>query len=184
MSGVLGRAVAVAAGVALVAACGARVSGAPVPAAGFGPASSPAVTDTAPRSLTGVDLCALLTPDDLTPAGGLAGTPGRRADTFPDSCGYPLRGGAAGDYVLVALYKPLAQVRHDQPGGHAERTLGYDTWLHCAVSDGYRTCTASVAVRDDRSLLVAMDKRDTPEGTLLRLLQPLTEGALRRLPRA
>ncbi|GLZ37776.1 hypothetical protein Acsp05_14010 [Actinokineospora sp. NBRC 105648] len=179
------------AGVVLAAACGAPTAGQPVPAAGFGPVStaqsSTAQSSTAvqsQRSVDGVDLCALLSKPDLDAAGGLVGTPAHRSSAFPDSCGYPLGQGASGDLVLVALYKPLDQVRRDQPEGHEEDTLGNKTWLHCAVADGYRTCTAAVAVRDDRSLVVAITRRDTSEDKVLRLLQPLAERAVERLPRA
>ncbi|PPK69003.1 DUF3558 family protein [Actinokineospora auranticolor] len=171
---------------ALLAGCGAPVAGNPVPAAGFWSVTSvtPTVIGGVPLSLDGVDLCSLLTEPDLKAAGGLVGAPRTRSETFPDSCGYPLGGGATDDYALVAFYKPLDQVRRTQPAGHEENTLGYPTWLHCAVQDGYRTCTATVAVRGDRSLLVAVEKRDTPEADVLRLLQPLTERAIERLPRA
>ncbi|GLW93788.1 DUF3558 family protein [Actinokineospora globicatena] len=173
-------------GIGLLAACGAPVAGRPVPAAGFGPVTTPhtSVSVPSPLSLDGVNLCGLLTADDLTEAGGLIGTPRTRTDTFPESCGFPLGNGATSDLALVALHKPLAQVRRDQPGGHAESTLGYPTWLHCTVTEGYRTCTATVEVRPDRSLLVAVDKRDVSEAALVRILQPLTERAVTRLPRA
>ncbi|WP_084467281.1 DUF3558 family protein [Actinokineospora inagensis] len=171
---------------ALLAACGAPVAGRPVPAAGFGAVTTVTTKATVPSplSLEGVDLCGLLTPTDLTAAGGLAAPPRKSTATFPDACDYPLANGATGDLALVAFHKPLPQVRRDQPEGHAESTLGYPTWLHCATADGYRTCTAAVDIRPDRSLLVAVDKRDISEAALLHLLQPLTEHAVTRLPHA
>ncbi|MBM7772426.1 hypothetical protein JOD54_002630 [Actinokineospora baliensis] len=177
------RTLAAVVGIGLLAACGAPVAGRPVPAAGFGPATT-VTTTPSPLSLDGVNLCGLLTAEDLSEAGGLAGEPHKRTAAFPEACGYPLGNGAASDIALVALHKPLSQVRQDQPGGHAESTLGYPTWLHCAVTDGYRTCTATVEVRPDRSLLVAVDKRDISEAALVRILQPLTEHAVTRLSRA
>ncbi len=187
----MGRVKRVVVAAALVAqaltACGAAVPGEPVPAAGFAAVPATGVADVriaTPRVLAGVDTCGLLQAADLTAAGGLDGAPERRTGTFPDSCVYPLAGGAEDDVALVAFHKPLDQVRRDQPDGHGETTSGHSTWVHCTVSDGYRTCVAAVAVRDDRSLVVALDKRDTPEAGLLGALQPLAEAALSRLPSA
>lgn len=165
-------------------ACGSAVGGEPVAAAGFGPTST--VTSAAgiptPRTLAGTDLCALVTAADLTSAGGLAGEARHRTDAVPESCSFPLGGGAVGDLVLVGFYKPLDQVRKDQPNGQEEITSGHTTWVYCRLSDGYQTCLAAVAVRADRSLVVAMDKRDTSAERVLTLLQPITEKVLERLP--
>ncbi|SDD51622.1 DUF3558 family protein [Actinokineospora iranica] len=182
------RVVALAASALTLAACGTPLPGAPVPAAGFAPvpvtAATPDVRIDAPRALDGVDLCGLLDQDDLVEAGGLAAPPERRTSAFPESCAFPLGNGAPGDLALVAFHKPLDQVRRDQPDGHEETTLGHSTWLHCIVSKSHRTCVAAVAVAPDRSLVVAMDKRDISEHKLLRQLQPITETVLSRLPHA
>lgn len=167
--------------VAVLAGCGVAMPGDPVPAAGFGPEPREGA---APRELSDVDPCGLLRPEDLAPVGGQAAPPRPRTDPFPESCAFPLGGGADGDLVLVAFHKPLEQVRRDRPEGREERTLGYPTWLYCGVSESYRTCVAAVAVREDRTLLVGMDRRDSSEATVLRGLQPLTEKALERLPRS
>ncbi|MGQ0837940.1 DUF3558 family protein [Actinokineospora sp.] len=183
------RPAVVAVSILALTACGSAVPGVPVPAAGFGavvePTSAPSgVRIPGSRDLAGVDTCRLVRPEDLAQSGGLSGTPQHRAAAFPESCTFPLGAGASGDLVLVAFYKPFDQVRRDQPKGREETTMGHSTWVYCGVSDGYRTCVAAVAVRPDRSLVVAMDKRDAAEDKVLGLLQTITETVLARLPRA
>ena len=194
-----GRSVLVALTALVASGCGGSLPGAPVPAAGFLPTEDTANTSARPtsatnsvassaapaiptaRRLAGVDLCSLVTGDDLTTLGGLAGVPAPRPDVFPESCAFPLGAGAAGDVVLIAFYKPYDQVRDQQPGGHEEFTLGHSTWVDCATPDGYQTCTAAVAARRDRSVVVVVSRRDTPSTKVISLLQPLTATVVGRL---
>jgi hypothetical protein len=174
-----------------VVACGNNVAGAPIPAAGFEPAITSSTTasrqpDTpvipTTRKLTGIDLCTLLTADDLASRGGLVGQPAPRPALFPESCSFPLGGGAAGNAALVAFYRPYDQVRAQQPEGTQRSTLGHSTWLYCTTSDGYQTCFAAVAVRADRSVVVAMSIRDASRQHVLTMLETLTVTVVSRLP--
>jgi hypothetical protein len=167
----------------VLSACGTPTSGEPVPAAGFEPEPTTATSSTTARTkkLDGVEMCSLVKAEDLTTLGGLSTEPKPRPDVLPESCAFPL-GGAADELALVGLFKPYDQVREQQPTGHAETAAGYRTWVRCAVADGYQTCTAAVAVRDDRTVVVGLTRRDSSERQVLGALQKLTETVLNRLP--
>lgn len=130
-----------------------------------------------------MDTCTLLNPADLGRLGGTDGDP-RRDALLPQSCSYDLAGGAAGDVAAVAWYKPLAQARGQALGGTLVQTAGYPTWLSCDVDDGYQSCSAAVAVRPDRTLLVLLSRRDVSEVSVRHDLQALTGTAVSRLPAA
>ncbi len=166
--------------VGLPAACTDDVAGTPEGAAGFGPVSS-ADQPEPQRRLDGVDTCVLLTPTDLEGIGGVDGEPQRNA-LLPQSCAYDLAGGAPGDVAAVALYKPLDQAREQAPGGTLVDTAGYPTWLVCGVNDGYQSCSAAVAVRPERTLLVLLSRRDVSDVAVRSGLEALTHTALTRLP--
>lgn len=180
-----------------LAGCGREVSGDPTAAAGFrpgeasgGPRPTTAVSGapqvsraSAPRGVDGVDPCGLLQPADLGALGGAKGEP-RRGEPVPDGCFYSLGGGAAHDSVAVGFFKPLDQVKAEQPGGREFDTEGYPTWFRCRVDNGYQTCTAAVGVRPDRTLLTVLSKRDTSADTVRDALNAVTVAALHRLPTA
>ncbi|WP_073489735.1 hypothetical protein [Streptoalloteichus hindustanus] len=191
--------------VVALSGCGREVSGDPTAAAGFRPGEAtgsarptpPGTGGTqggtqggpqgsrapAPKNVDGVDPCALLQPADLGAVGGARGEP-RRGEPVPDGCFRLLAGGAADDSAAVGFFKPLDQVKAEQPGGRDFVTEGYPTWFRCKVDSGYQTCTAAVAVRPDRTLLTALSKRDTPVDTVRDALNALTVVALHRLPSA
>lgn len=166
--------------VALPAGCTDNVAGTPEGAAGFGPVSSPDQPEPR-RRLDGVDPCALLTPMDLDGIGGVEGDPQRNA-LLPQSCAYELAGGAPGDVAAVAFYKPLDQAREQAPGGTLADTAGYPTWLVCGADDGYQSCSAAVAVRPERTLLVLLSRRDVSDVAVRGDLETLTRTAVARLP--
>lgn len=175
------------AAVAALAACTENVTGSPHGAAGFGPSPSapsqpaPSPSTPPPRRLDGLDTCALLVPADLGRVGGAEPVP-RRDELLPQSCAYPLLGAAPGDVAAVAFYKPLGQAGAQAPDGALVDTAGYLTWLVCGADDGYQSCSAAVAVRPDRTLLVLLSRRDVSEPTVRRDLEQLTRTALSRLP--
>lgn len=177
-----GRCAVLLAGLTMLAGCAGPVEGTPHGAAGFGPVPSPARSAPAQR-VDGVDTCTLLKPDELARIGGAEGEP-RRDALLPESCAYDLAGGAAGDVAAVAWYKPLDQARGQAPGGTLVQSAGRPTWLTCDVDDGYQSCSAAVAVRPDRTLLVLLSRRDVSEVRVGRDLQALTATAVSRLPAA
>ncbi|HEX2299936.1 MAG TPA: DUF3558 domain-containing protein, partial [Pseudonocardiaceae bacterium] len=133
------------------------------------------------RRLDEADTCTLLAPADLELIGGADGEPRRNA-LLPQSCSYDLAGGAAGDVAVLAWYKPLDQAREQAPAGALVQTAGYPTWLTCSADDGYQSCSAAVAVRPDRTLLVLLSRRDVSEASVRADLEALTRTALSRLP--
>jgi hypothetical protein len=141
---------------------------------------SPA-TITKSKKLDGIDSCSLLRPGDLEFLGGAAGPPLHDV-IIPTSCAYQLGGGAEQDKALIGLFKPMDQVRTQQPHGEHYDTNGYNTWLTCSVDNGYETCTAALAVRKERTLVTIVSKRDTPKDTIIDALHQLTLQALDRLP--
>lgn len=170
---------------AVLAGCEEQVAGAPRGAAGFGApdAAAPARPQGQPRRLDGVDVCALLTPTDLARLGGPEGQP-RRDALLPESCAFPLAGGAPQDVVAVAFYKPLEQARTQQPEGTLVETDGLPTWLACQADQGYQTCSAAVAVRPDRTLLTLLSQRDVSADAVRDRLETVTRAVLARLPAA
>ena len=172
---------------ALPAACAGDVAGRPEGAAGFGPATPPSTVQPGlgepPSQLDGVDTCTLLLPADLEQLGGAGAAP-RRDALLPQSCAYDLAGGAAGDVAAVAFYKPLDQTRAQQPAGTLVDIDGYQTWLVCGVDNGYQSCSAAIAVRPDRTLLILLSRRDVSDAALQRDLHTLAHTALPRLPPA
>ncbi len=165
--------------VALPAACTDDVAGTPEGAAGFGPVSAPDQPE--PQRRLDGDTCVLLTPMDFEGIGGVNGEPQRNV-LLPQSCAYELAGGASGDVAAVAFYKPLDQAREQAPGGTLVDTAGYPTWLFCGVDDGYQSCSAAVAVRPERTLLVQLSRRDVSDVAVRSALEALTHTALTRLP--
>lgn len=170
---------------AVLTGCEEQVAGAPRGAAGFGPpdAAAPTRPQGQPRRLDGVDVCALLTPTDLARLGGAEGQPRRNA-LLPESCAFPLAGGAPQDVVAVAFYKPLEQARTQQPEGALVETDGVPTWLACQADQGYQTCSAAVAVRPDRTLLTLLSQRDVSVEAVRDRLETITRAVLARLPMA
>jgi Protein of unknown function (DUF3558) len=160
----------------MVTACASPTEGAPVPAAGFATTPPPP-----PKKLAGLDLCGLLKAEDLAALGGLAGQPAARPEALPQSCGFPLNAGSD-DFALVGPFKAYDEVRAQQSDGHAETASGYRTWVKCAASDTYETCTAAVAVRDDSTFVVGLTRRGASERQVVSELQKLTETVLTRLP--
>lgn len=182
---------------AMAAGCSQRVAGQATDAAGFSPqevtsgsstgsttpSQSSSTTEPAAKRLAGVDLCGLMTPADLEPLGGAA-TDASRDSVLPDSCSYKLAGGAPDDLAVIARYKPIEQVREQQPDGRAERAAGYPAWIACEADNGYNSCTAAVAVGQDRTLLTGLSLRDISTTTVVSRLETLTVAAIDRLPDA
>jgi hypothetical protein len=160
----------------LVTSCASATEGAPVPAAGFTTTPAPP-----PKKLVDLDLCGLVRTEDLTPLGGLAGQPGPKTDVLPESCGFPVNAGSD-DLVVVGIFKSYDEVRAQQPSGHAETANGYPTWVKCAESSGYETCTASVAVQDKKTFVAGLTRRGASERQVISELQTLTQTVLGRLP--
>lgn len=163
---------------ALLPSCAQAVTGTPEGAAGFAPSPASVVP---PQPLDGLDTCALLVAADLDRLGGAEPGP-QRNELLPQSCAYRLTGAAPGDVAALAFHKPLDQARAQAPDGTLVDTAGYPTWLVCGVDDGYQSCSAAVAVRPDRTLLVLLSRRDVSEPSVRRDLEQLTRTALSRLP--
>jgi hypothetical protein len=125
----------------------------------------------------------LIRTDDVAVLGGLAGRPGPKPEVMAESCAFPLNSGSD-DLAIVGLFKPYDEVRAQQQNGHEETADGYRTWVKCGESAGYETCTASAAVRDDRTFVVGLTRRGETERQVIGELQKLTEMVLARLPAA
>lgn len=134
----------------------------------------------APRSIEGIDPCSLLTPQELAGVGGAIGPP-HPDNPLPGACSH-LVGGGPEDSAGAGFHLPYSQAAAKQPRGVQVSVDGHSTWLYCEVIEDYQTCTATTAVRQDRSLLTLLSKRSTSAADTADMLFALTRGALSKLP--
>ena len=138
-----------------------------------------------PRTVVGVEPCSLLSADDLKAIGPLKKEPARKDDVIQESCQYVLDDGTpAGRTVVAALYQKYEQVRQRQERGHEVVVEGHSTWVYCDLSGQEMTCTATLAVNANRSILVAMAQPGGVDEQMIATMQPLLRAGLNRLPTA
>ncbi len=171
---------------AALTGCAAPVAGRPVPAAGFQDEPQPRSTPTpsadipVPRRVDGIDPCGLLAPEDLAPLGGAAGGP-LPHDPTPDTCTHPLASAPA-NAAGAGFGGPYRTAAARQPRGLPVSVDGHSTWLYCELVDTHQTCTATTAIRDDRTLLTLLSAQGSSAADTTDALYRLTEAALHRLP--
>ena len=174
--------------------CSTDVAGRPIPAAGFlehpeseAPQTRSAIAQPpripAPRGDT--DACGLLSPEDLSPVGGVAGPP-HPGSPVPGACAHLLGGGPDGpdNTAAAGFHDPFPAIAQRQPRGVEVDVRGYSSWLYCESVTGYQTCTAATAIRSDRSLLTMLSLKDASAADTAERLFGLTTAALQKLPPA
>ncbi|KOV82165.1 lipoprotein [Nocardia sp. NRRL S-836] len=161
----------------LVAGCSYRVQGEPV-AEPLPP--GPAVPT--PRKTANIDPCSLVSENDLKPIGTPKYKPAPQSDKIPNSCLFVMNENVQ---VMVAVpYRSFDESKNRQTKGSEVQTLKHATWLSCGQESDNMVCTATIATSRTESLLVAINKKGATETQATKLLEPVAQVALKRLPAA
>ncbi|MGZ3147940.1 hypothetical protein ACVDFE_39355 [Lentzea chajnantorensis] len=161
----------------VLAGCSYSIQGDPV-AAPLPP--GPAVAT--PRKTANVDPCTLIGDDDLKSIGTPKYKPSPQNDKIPHSCLFVLNEDAQ---VMVAVpYRSFDESKSRQTKGSEVQTLKHATWLSCGQEGENMVCTATIAVSRNESLLVAISKKASTGTQATKLLEPVAQTALKRLPAA
>lgn len=159
-----------------VAGCSYSIQGEPVSA------PPPPLAIATPRKTAGVNPCGLVTEKDLKPLGTLLFTPAPRTE-MPNSCLFTLK---ENTYVLVAVpYRSFEESKNVQKKGREVETAKHATWLSCGLQEKDMVCTATIAVTQKESLMVAIGMSGGVTETKARdALEPIGQEALKRMPAA
>lgn len=159
-----------------VTGCAYRIQGEPVAA------PPPPLAIETSRKTAGVDPCKLVTENDLKPLGSLQFVPAPRVE-MPNSCLFTLKENV---YVLVvAPYRSFEESRRIQTKGREVQTGKHSTWLSCGKQETEMVCTATIAVTNKESLMVAIGMGGgVTETKAQAALEPLSREALERMPAA
>lgn len=164
--------------------CTTAIPGEPVPAAGFHDPpeqwSSSEAAVPVPRATDGFDPCQLLTQQELAVAGGGTGV-SHPDNPLPGVCSFPLAG-ELGNTAAVGFHEAYESAPQRQPRGVRTEVEGHSVWLYCEVVETYQTCTATTAIRRDRSLLTMLSVRNASAADVSDMLFHLTKAALHKLP--
>jgi hypothetical protein len=161
----------------LLAGCSYRIQGEPV-AEPLPP--GPAVAT--PRKTANIDPCTLVTENDLRPIGTPKYKPTSQSDKLPNSCLFVMNEDVQ---VMIAVpYRSFDESKNRQAKGSEVQTLKHATWLSCGPDGEVMVCTATIATSRNESLLVAINKKGATAAAATKLLEPVAQLALKRLPAA